>query len=99
MSRLSKAVVETRENFVRELFRTNLALTGVQVQTKLKEQFGKIMRPNRIYELKHEVALQSVPVLTETQTGSTSTQALTSTDVTEAYGTGTVNVDSQVSAE
>lgn len=60
MSRLAKTVVTEREQFVRELFQANLALTGKEVQDKLKEKFGKMMRPNRIYELKHEVAQATV---------------------------------------
>jgi hypothetical protein len=64
MSRLAKTVVTEREDFVRNLFRENLALTGAEVQTKLKEKFGKMMRPNRIYELKHEVAKTSLGTAT-----------------------------------
>lgn len=58
MSRLAKTVVVEREDFVRNLFRENLRLTGLEVQTKLRETFGKMMRPNRIYELKRDVALE-----------------------------------------
>lgn len=60
MSRLAKTVVTERETFVRDLFRANLGLTGKEVQDKLKEKFNKMMRPNRIYELKHEVAKETL---------------------------------------
>lgn len=60
MSRLAKTVVAEREEFVRTLFRENVGLTGAEVQTKVKEKFGKMMRPNRIYELKREVALATL---------------------------------------
>lgn len=64
MSRLAKTVVTEREDFVRSLFRENATLTGSQVQDKLKEKFGKIMRPNRIYALKAEVAIEAVGTTT-----------------------------------
>lgn len=69
MSRLAKTVVTEREEFVRALFRENVALTGAEVQTKLKEKFGKMMRPNRIYQLKAEVAVATLATATESTTG------------------------------
>lgn len=82
MSRLAKTVVTEREQFVRELFQGNLALTGKEVQDRLKEKFGKMMRPNRIYELKHEVAkgtLATAPEVVEPLTPAESAGTLTVT--------------------
>ena len=55
MSRLSKAAVAEREEFVRSLVRVNPDVSGVELQREVQAKFGKMMRPNRIYELKAEV--------------------------------------------
>lgn len=92
MSRLAKTVVTERETFVRDLFRANLGLTGKEVQDKLKEKFNKMMRPNRIYELKHEVAketlgteptLEVVEPLTAAESAGSFTPTPVSTNLTE----------------
>lgn len=95
--RLNKTVVTERENFVRDLFRTSPELTGLEVQGKLKEKFGKIMRPNRIYELKREI--------TNVQVNGEVVQTLGPVTVTLTNGDGLVAplltikpVDTQVSA-
>lgn len=57
MARLSKAVVEQRENFIRDFFRKDPKGTAVQAQEGLKASGipGGMMRPGRVYELKREV--------------------------------------------
>ncbi len=79
MSRLAKTVVTEREDFVRTLFRENLRLTGLDIQNKLKEKFGKMMRPNRIYELKREITVEllGAPVITLTRTNDDGTTTVT----------------------
>lgn len=97
MSRLAKTVVTEREQFVRELFQQNLALTGKDVQDKLKEKFGKMMRPNRIYELKHEIAGTAVatttaPEVVEPLTPAESAGTLTEADALKATLAQTVGL-------
>jgi type VI protein secretion system component VasK len=58
--RLSRKDVSEREIFVKELFRNNPGMTGNQVQRMVQEKFTKMMRPNRIYALKHQIALEYV---------------------------------------
>ncbi len=91
MSRLAKTVVTEREDFVRSLFRENLRLTGLDIQNKLKEKFGKMMRPNRIYELKRETALEFLDTTTGTSIVLDSSGKQTTTTVTEAP-TATIEV-------
>ena len=55
MSRISQQLVLERENFVRQLFRSNPDLSGIEAQAMLTKQYGQMMRPNRLYELKKEV--------------------------------------------
>ncbi len=71
--RLSKIVVAERETFVRELFRNNNTMTGTEAQRRIKEQFGTIMRPNRIYELRTEVLAALNPPTTPTVSAETTT--------------------------
>jgi ribosomal protein S7 len=78
MARLSKVVVVERENFVRELFRSSPGLSGAEVQAKLVATYGRMMRPNRIYDLKKEVAaeiLQTAVATVETEAVVTPTTA------------------------
>lgn len=89
MARLTKEVVLERENFVRELFRADPKKTGVAVQSELKTKYGRVMRPNRIYELRYEVwkelamptdttsDVESTPQNTETTPTTTPEQTVT----------------------
>lgn len=65
MSRLSKVVVAEREEFVRSLCRLNPTVSGVELQREVVKQFGKMMRPNRIYRLKEEVQAELASAKTE----------------------------------
>ena len=57
MARLSKVVVEQRENFIKEFFKKNPTGTAAKAQEELKASGipGGAMRPGRVYELKREV--------------------------------------------
>lgn len=56
MSRLSKIEVEQRESYVLNMFKKDPGLSGANAQKFVVEKFGKMMRPNRIYELKRIAA-------------------------------------------
>lgn len=57
MARLSKVLVEQRENFIKEFFKKNPNGTAAKAQEELKGSGipGGAMRPGRVYELKREV--------------------------------------------
>lgn len=68
MSRISQQLVIERENFVRNLFRSNPDLSGIEAQAALTKQYGQMMRPNRLYELKKEVERKAARTKVETPT-------------------------------
>jgi hypothetical protein len=53
---------------VRDLFTNNLGLSGREVQAAVVEKFGKMMRPNRIFEIKHQAAQTVVDGAAQRQT-------------------------------
>lgn len=70
MSRIAQHIVVERENYIRNLFRGNPELTGIEAQAMLTKQYGQMMRPNRLYELKKEVekkAMRVKPIVTSAQ--------------------------------
>lgn len=69
MSRLNHKLVEEREEFVRNLFKSNPEMTGISAQAMLTKKFGQMMSPNRLYDLKTEIVKGAKPKKTIRQKG------------------------------
>lgn len=62
MARISTEVIQKRESFLTELFAQNQTLTINKANELLKAQFGRMMRPFRVAELKNQASNGKVVV-------------------------------------